>query len=144
MPTVNVAKRAMTNASPRLLAVTTPSGVIVAELSLLVRKTRQVGHVAVGAVGVLRAGGELLRRAFAFEHGVLRQQLERRPAWRRRRRLAGRRPRASGASWCRAGSSSLKRVPPVCGTLPVGLGQQQALLGDGEVDAAVAISRVRR
>ena len=38
-PIVNVAKRAMTNASPRSPAVTTPSGETLAELSLLLRKT---------------------------------------------------------------------------------------------------------
>ena len=63
-----VAKRAMTKASPRVAAVTRPSGLIGAELSLFVRNTARVRHVAVGAVGVLGPGGELLRRPFAFEH----------------------------------------------------------------------------
>ena len=42
LPTVNVSKRAMTNASPRSPAVTRPSGVIGAELSLFVRNTARL------------------------------------------------------------------------------------------------------
>ena len=37
-PTVKVSNRAITNASPRSPAVTSPSGVTAAEVSLLVRK----------------------------------------------------------------------------------------------------------
>ena len=46
-------------------------GRILAELSLLLRNRASVGHVAVGAVGVLRPHDHLLRLALAVEHGTL-------------------------------------------------------------------------
>src|SRR2546426_110103 len=70
LPTVNVAKRAMMNASPRLPAVTTPSGLILAELSLLLRnKARCVTSRSVPSEDFARAG-----KALVIAVGVVAEQ----------------------------------------------------------------------
>ena len=128
------------NASPRLAAVTLPSFETAAALSLLERKTARLGHVAIGAVGVLRPDRELLRFALAVEQRGRRidfQRIDRRHGAGIGRRAAFQPAQQRGVQRI----ALLRRAAAGVRHLAGGLFDQQALAGDRKIDVAARAAR---
>ena len=96
---------------------------------------REAGHVAVGAVGVGRTNGDLLRCSLAFEDDLLREDLDTRHLGETRRVILStvRNPLEDGLVIL--GISLVELIAGVRHSAD-GLLDHRALLGDGEVDAA--------
>ena len=143
LPTVKVAKRAMMNASPRFPAVTTPSELILAELSLLLRnRARRVTSRSVPS--------EYLARA------VMRCVAPSPSSTSCFGRISSETGLATVAESCGAPASSqrisgwhsslsdLNSAPPVWGTWPIDFWIMRLSTGSARLIRRVAISRVRR
>ncbi len=139
-PTVNVAKRAMTNASPRSPAVTTPS-VVIGGRVVVVAQEQRPGCVTSRSVPSEYFARTVICcvRALAVEHGRRRIELDADGPWRLSAGVVRRRrPRASGPASRSTRSPCSNRLPPVCGTSPVAFSISRLSSGDGEVDAPAA------
>ena len=110
-----------------------PRGVDLRRAIVVREKDRQRRHVAVGAVGILREHGELLRGVRPVEHGLAGVEFDGHDRGRRTRIIL----RASFEPLLQGGVVGV--VGPESGAARVGhgggrLGEQQTLGGEGEVD----------
>jgi hypothetical protein len=127
------------NAAPRSPERTTPSLSILATWVVVRHEQRELGHVAVGAVGIGGADGDLLGGVLAFEHDLLGEDLDAGDLGDARGVVLGAvgDPLEDGLVVLRVGVVELvARMRDGAD----GLLDERALLGDGEVDAAALMS----